>query len=62
MDERQCRSYLTLAVETVEMFHYLTEKIKKPFLAEVSNLSFFLIVITIIIMILIKNDPKQYCT
>ncbi|KAL8587345.1 hypothetical protein ACOMHN_045592 [Nucella lapillus] len=34
MDERQCRSYLTLAVETVEMFHYLTEKIKKPFLSE----------------------------
>lgn len=23
-DERQCRSYLTLARETVEMFHYLT--------------------------------------
>ncbi|KAK7093486.1 ubiquitin conjugation factor E4 B-like isoform X2 [Littorina saxatilis] len=34
MDERQCRSYLTLATETVEMFHYLTDKIKKPFLAE----------------------------
>lgn len=34
MDERQCRSYLTLAVETVDMFHYLTEKIQKPFLAE----------------------------
>ena len=24
-DERQCRSYLTLARETVEMFHYLTQ-------------------------------------
>ena len=24
-DERQCRSYLTLARETVDMFHYLTE-------------------------------------
>ena len=35
MDERQCRSYLTLAVETVDMFHYLTEKIKQPFLVEV---------------------------
>lgn len=23
-DERQCRSYLTLAKETVDMFHYLT--------------------------------------
>lgn len=23
-DERQCRSYLTLARETVDMFHYLT--------------------------------------
>ncbi|XP_048766609.1 ubiquitin conjugation factor E4 B-like [Ostrea edulis] len=32
MDERQCRSYLTLATETVDMFHYLTEKIRKPFL------------------------------
>lgn len=34
MDERQCRSYLTLATETVEMFHYFTEKIKRPFLTE----------------------------
>ena len=24
-DERQCRSYLTLARETVDMFHYLTQ-------------------------------------
>ncbi|XP_033763599.1 LOW QUALITY PROTEIN: ubiquitin conjugation factor E4 B-like [Pecten maximus] len=32
MDERQCRSYLTLATETVDMFHYLTKKIKEPFL------------------------------
>jgi len=31
-DERQCRSYLTLARETVDMFHYLTEKIQEPFL------------------------------
>lgn len=31
-DERQCRSYLTLAKETVEMFHYLTVEIKEPFL------------------------------
>ena len=31
-DERQCRSYLTLAKETVEMFHYLTVNIKEPFL------------------------------
>ena len=31
-DERQCRSYLTLARETVDMFHYLTEGIKEPFL------------------------------
>ncbi|KAK3104970.1 hypothetical protein FSP39_014399 [Pinctada imbricata] len=38
MDERQCRSYLTLATETVDMFHYLTEKIQKPFLAaELAN-------------------------
>ncbi len=31
-DERQCRSYLTLAKETVDMFHYLTVDIKEPFL------------------------------
>ncbi|WAR13927.1 UBE4B-like protein [Mya arenaria] len=31
-DEKQCRSYLTLATETVDMFHYLTNKIQKPFL------------------------------
>lgn len=31
-DERQCRSYLTLARETVDMFHYLTMDIKEPFL------------------------------
>lgn len=31
-DERQCRSYLTLARETVDMLHYLTAEIKEPFL------------------------------
>lgn len=31
-DERQCRSYLTLARETVHMFHYLTKDIQEPFL------------------------------
>lgn len=31
-DERQCRSYLTLARETVDMFHYLTVDIKEPFM------------------------------
>lgn len=31
-EERQCRSYLTLAAETVNMFHYLTNKIQQPFL------------------------------
>ncbi|KAK3929272.1 Ubiquitin conjugation factor E4 B [Frankliniella fusca] len=31
-DERQCRSYLTLARETVDMFHYLTAGIQEPFL------------------------------
>ncbi|XP_072174441.1 ubiquitin conjugation factor E4 B-like [Diadema setosum] len=31
-DQRQCRSYLTLANETLEMFNYLTVHIKKPFL------------------------------
>lgn len=31
-DERQCRSYLTLARETVDMLQYLTVDIKEPFL------------------------------
>jgi ubiquitin conjugation factor E4 B len=31
-DERQCQSYLTLARETVDTFHYLTIDIKGPFL------------------------------
>lgn len=35
-EERQCRSYLTLATETVDMFHYLTERIVEPFLTVVS--------------------------
>jgi len=30
-DERQCRSYLMLAKETVEMFHYLSKEIVEPF-------------------------------
>ncbi|XP_066922247.1 LOW QUALITY PROTEIN: ubiquitin conjugation factor E4 B-like [Clytia hemisphaerica] len=33
-DERQCKSYLTLASETVDMLHYLTLEIKEPFLQE----------------------------
>ena len=37
-DERQCRSYLTLASETVDMLHYLTEAIQEPFLRPVSFL------------------------
>lgn len=32
LDERQCRSYLTLSRERVDMFHYLTMDIKEPFL------------------------------
>ena len=35
-DERQCRSYLTLATETVDMFFYLTEMITEPFYRPVS--------------------------
>ncbi|CAN8015971.1 unnamed protein product, partial [Ixodes persulcatus] len=31
-DERQCRSYLTLARETVDMLHYLTADVPEPFL------------------------------
>ena len=37
-DERQCRSYLTLASETVDMLHYLTEAIREPFMKPVSHL------------------------
>ncbi|XP_067945570.1 ubiquitin conjugation factor E4 B-like [Watersipora subatra] len=33
-EEKQCRSYLTLGSETVEMFRYLTEYIKLPFLTQ----------------------------
>jgi len=33
-DERQCKSYLTLATETVDMLHYLTLEIKQPFFQE----------------------------
>ena len=31
-EERQCRSYLILATETVDMFNYLSESIQDPFL------------------------------
>ena len=31
-DERQCRSYLTLATETLATFHLLTRHIREPFL------------------------------
>lgn len=36
-DERQCRSYLTLARETVDMLHYLTADVPEPFLRPVSR-------------------------
>ncbi|XP_077511847.1 ubiquitination factor E4B isoform X2 [Amblyomma americanum] len=32
LDERQCRSYLTLARETVDTLHYLTAHVPEPFL------------------------------
>lgn len=32
LNDLLCRSYLTLAKETVDMFHYLTDVIKEPFL------------------------------
>lgn len=31
-DERMCKSYLTLARETVDMLHYLTRHVPTPFL------------------------------
>jgi len=38
-DERQCKSYLTLATETVNMLHYLTQEIQAPFLKpELANI------------------------
>ena len=40
-DERQCRNYLTLATETVEMFHYLSTKIVEPFLVPVNALPMY---------------------
>jgi ubiquitin conjugation factor E4 B len=33
-DERQCRSYLTLARETVDMFHYLTQVLQNLYTFE----------------------------
>ncbi len=36
-DERQCRSYLTLATEIVSTFHYLTKEIQEPFLRPVGH-------------------------
>lgn len=33
-DERQCKSYLTLASETIDMLHYLSLEIKEPFLQQ----------------------------
>lgn len=41
-DERQCRSYLTLASETLDMFHHLTKYIKEPFYKPVSHSTFIL--------------------
>ena len=35
-DERQCRSYLTLASETLDMMLYLTKHVQGPFLRPVS--------------------------
>ena len=36
-DERQCKSYLTLASETIDMLHYLSQEIKEPILQEVRH-------------------------
>ena len=52
-DEKQCRSYLTLATETVDMFHYLTDKIQKPFLIPVSMVKVALIPVSIVKVALI---------
>jgi ubiquitin conjugation factor E4 B len=39
VEERQCGSYLTLAKETVDTFHYLTERIQNPFLTPVGHVA-----------------------
>ena len=46
-DERQCKSYLTLATETVDMLHYLTQEIKQPFLQQVYDEIFSLLVVLV---------------
>jgi hypothetical protein len=35
--ERQVKSYLTLATETVEMFSYITKHVQEPFLRDVCH-------------------------
>ena len=37
-NERQCKSYLTFANETVDMMHYLTKEAREPFLKAVRSL------------------------
>ena len=46
-DERQCKSYLTLASETVDMLHYLTLEIKQPFFQEVCRVSFLYLTLSL---------------
>lgn len=41
-DERQCRSYLTLASETLDMMLYLTKHVQAPFLRPVSFNRFYI--------------------
>ena len=36
-NERQCKSYLTFANETVQLMHYLTKEAREPFLRAVSK-------------------------
>jgi ubiquitin conjugation factor E4 B len=38
-DERQCKSYLTLATETVEMLSNLTKQVQEPFFKTVYSFS-----------------------
>lgn len=42
-DERQCRSYLTLARETVDLFHYLTVSKPRRMLCLNKKLTIFLL-------------------
>ena len=65
-DERQCRSYLTLATETVDMLHYLTHDIQQPFMKPVSCSPHFASItralqITLPLLLCLRYTPYSLC-